>query len=75
MKAKSQEARAKVILAEAEVPKAIADAFRSGNLGLMDYYKMQNIQADTSMRESISGTQTSGGKGSTGKGDSNKGSK
>ena len=66
MKAKAQEARAKVILAEAEIPKAIADAFRSGNLGLMDYYKMQNIQADTSMRESISGD-TSQSKGSSGK--------
>ncbi|MFT7032988.1 MAG: hypothetical protein ACJA2S_001489, partial [Cyclobacteriaceae bacterium] len=54
MKAKAQEARAKVILEEAEIPKAIADAFRSGNLGVMDYYKMQNIQADTDMRESIS---------------------
>ncbi len=54
MKAKAQDARAKVILAEAEIPKAIAEAFRSGNLGLMDYYRMQNIQADTSMRESIS---------------------
>lgn len=53
MKAKAQEARAKVIEAEAEIPKAIADAFRSGNLGLMDYYKFQNIQADTKMRESI----------------------
>ena len=56
MKAKSQEARAKVILAEAEVPKAMAEAFRSGNLGIMDYYKMKNIEADTGMRESISGT-------------------
>ena len=53
MKAKSQEARAKVIEAEAEVPKAVAEAFRSGNLGIMDYYKMDNIQADTQMRESI----------------------
>ena len=53
MKAKAQEARAKVIEAEAEVPKAMADAFRSGNLGVMDYYKMKNIEADTSMRESI----------------------
>ncbi len=53
MKAKSQEARAKVIEAEAEVPKALADAFRSGKLGVMDYYKMENIQADTQMRESI----------------------
>ena len=56
MKAKSQEARAKVILEEAEIPKAMADAFRSGNLGVMDYYKMKNIQADTGMRDSISGT-------------------
>jgi uncharacterized protein YqfA (UPF0365 family) len=53
MKAKAQEARAAVILAEAEIPKAIAEAFRNGNLGIMDYYKFQNIQADTSMRESI----------------------
>ena len=66
MKAKAQEARAKVILAEAEIPKAIADSFRSGNLGIMDYYKMQNIQADTTMRDSISGgasTQSKGPKG------------
>ena len=54
MKAKAQEARAKVIEAEAQVPQAIAEAFRSGNLGIMDYYKMQNLQADTEMRESIS---------------------
>ena len=53
MKAKAQEARAKVIEAEAEVPKAMAEAFRKGNLGIMDYYKMKNIEADTSMRESI----------------------
>ncbi len=52
-KAKAQDARAKVILAEAEIPRAIADAFRSGNLGVMDYYKLQNIQADTTMRENI----------------------
>lgn len=62
MRAKSQEARAKVIEAEAEVPKALAEAFRSGNLGVMDYYRMQNIQADTDMRESISGED--GGSGS-----------
>jgi uncharacterized protein YqfA (UPF0365 family) len=54
MKAKAQEARANVIQAEAEVPKAMADAFRSGNLGIMDYYRMKNIEADTAMRESIS---------------------
>lgn len=53
MKAKAQEARAKVIEAEAEVPKAMSDAFRSGNLGIMDYYKMKNIEADTTMREAI----------------------
>lgn len=53
MKAKAQEARAKVIEAEAEIPMAIAEAFRSGNLGIMDYYKIRNIQADTTMRESI----------------------
>ena len=44
-----------IILAEAEIPKAIAEAFRSGNLGIMDYYRMRNIQADTDMRKSISG--------------------
>ena len=48
-----QEARAKVIEAEAEVPKAMAEAFRNGNLGIMDYYRMKNIEADTSMRENI----------------------
>lgn len=52
-KAKAQEARAKVIEAEAEVPLAMAEAFRSGRLGIMDYYRMQNIQADTKMREDI----------------------
>jgi uncharacterized protein YqfA (UPF0365 family) len=55
MRAKSQEARANVIQAEAEVPKAMAESFRSGNLGVMDYYRMRNIQADTDMRTSISG--------------------
>lgn len=54
MKAKAQEARAKVILAEAEIPKAIAESFVKGNLGIMDYYRMQNVQADTGMRQSIS---------------------
>ena len=51
--AKQAENRALVVLAEAEVPKAIAEAFRSGNLGVMDYYKIENVQADTSMREAI----------------------
>ena len=53
MKALAQEMRAKVIEAEAEVPRAMAEAFRNGNLGVMDYYRMKNIEADTSMRESI----------------------
>jgi len=53
MIAKAQEARAKVIEAEVKVPLAIAEAFKVGNLGIMDYYKFQNIQADTSMRDSI----------------------
>lgn len=53
-RAKAQDARAKVILAEAEVPLAMAEAFRNGNLGIMDYYKMKNVMADTAMREAIS---------------------
>lgn len=69
MKAKAQEARAKVIEAEAEVPKAMADAFRNGNLGIMDYYKMQNIQADTEMRDSIAKQGKGGASGSAGKKD------
>jgi uncharacterized protein YqfA (UPF0365 family) len=64
MKAKAQEARAKVIEAEAEIPKSIAAAFLNGNLGVMDYYKMQNVQADTEMRNTISGSGS--GKGNTG---------
>lgn len=60
MKAKAQEARAKVIEAEVEIPLAMAEAFRSGNLGIMDYYRLKNIEADTVMRDSISkGTQRS----------------
>jgi uncharacterized protein YqfA (UPF0365 family) len=55
--AEEQEMRARVVEAEAEVPRALAEAFRSGNLGIMDYYRMQNIQADTAMRESISGNE------------------
>ena len=53
MKAKAQEARAKVIEAESQIPLAMAEAFRNGNLGVMDYYKLRNIQADTDMRENI----------------------
>lgn len=55
MRATVQEQRAKLVAAEAEVPKAISDAFRNGNLGVMDYYNLRNIQADTKMRESIGG--------------------
>ena len=54
IKARVQEMQAKVIEAQAEVPKAISEAFRSGNLGIMDFYRMQNVLADTAMRESIS---------------------
>ncbi len=53
-KARAQEARVKVIEAEAEVPMATAQALREGRIGIMDYYRMQNVQSDTSMRESIS---------------------
>lgn len=54
-KAEEQKNRALVVLAEAEVPKALADAFRSGNVGVMDYYRMKNVLADTSMRSAIAG--------------------
>jgi uncharacterized protein YqfA (UPF0365 family) len=56
MKAQVVEMRAKVVEAEAEVPRAIAEAFRSGNLGIMDYYRLRNIQSDTAMRQSLSET-------------------
>ncbi len=52
-RAEEQKNRAIVVLAEAEVPKAMAEAFRQGNLGIMDYYRMQNVQADTTMRQAI----------------------
>ena len=54
MQAQVREMRARVVEAEAEVPRAMAEAFRSGNLGIMDYYRMKNVMADTSMRDSIS---------------------
>lgn len=54
MKAKAQEARAKVIEAEVEIPLAIAQAFKTGNLGIMDYMRIKNIEADTGMRDSFS---------------------
>ena len=62
MKAKEQEMRAYVVQSEAEVPKAMAEAFRNGNLGIMDYYRMKNIEADTNMREAIANPQPKSGK-------------
>jgi len=59
--AEEQKNRALVVLAEAEVPKAMAESFRKGNLGIMDYYRMKNIQADTSMRSSIAGDEERAG--------------
>jgi uncharacterized protein YqfA (UPF0365 family) len=59
-KAKIEENRALVVLAEAEIPKAMSDAFRGGNMGIMDYYRMKNIQADTTMRSSIAGPSGTG---------------
>jgi uncharacterized protein YqfA (UPF0365 family) len=58
MQATAMENRAKVIAAEAEIPLAIAGAFKAGNLGIMDYYKLRNMQADTDMRKSIAGDQS-----------------
>ncbi len=64
-KAEAQKQRALVIAAEAQIPLAMADAFRSGNLGVMDYQRYRNLQADTSMRQSIAGgTETGGPQGS-----------
>ena len=62
MVARVAEMRARVVEAESQVPMAMAEAFRSGNLGIMDYYKMKNIQADTGMRDSIGGAGASGSK-------------
>jgi uncharacterized protein YqfA (UPF0365 family) len=61
MAAAVRENRAKVVLAEAEIPKAIAQALREGNLGVMDYYRLRNIQADTSMRDAIGGKDVTAG--------------
>ncbi|RLS67578.1 MAG: UPF0365 family protein [Planctomycetota bacterium] len=55
--AEAQKNRALVVLAEAEIPRAVADALRSGKIGLMDYYRMQNLNADTQMRSAIGGSQ------------------
>lgn len=62
--AQEQEMRARVVEAEAEVPRAMAEAFRAGNLGIMDYYRMKNLQADTDMREGIAGPDAEGAGGS-----------
>jgi len=61
MKALVEEMRAEVVKAEAQVPLALADAFRSGNLGVMDYVRYRNIEADTDMRNAIAGPDDSGG--------------
>ena len=63
MVAEVQENRAKVVLAEAEIPQAIAQSFRDGNLGIMDYYRLRNLQADTDMRKSLGEQTGSGGSG------------
>ena len=60
MAALVRENRAKVVLAEAEIPLAMAEAFRSGNMGIMDYYRMKNVQADTNMRDNIGGAGPAG---------------
>ena len=60
MKAYTQEMQAKVVESEAEVPKAMAEALRSGHLGVMDYYNLKNIEADTDMRGSIAGHEVKG---------------
>lgn len=66
MKARIQENRAQVVLAEAEIPKAMAEAFRRGQMGIMDYYKMKNVIADTQMRGAIAGGDQSQGAGGAG---------
>lgn len=60
MVARTQQNRAEVVLAEAAIPKAVASAFRDGSIGLLDYYEIKNLQADTSMRSSIAGTKSEG---------------
>ena len=61
MTARTQEMKAKVVESEAEVPKAMAQAFKDGNLGVMDYFKMENIKSDTVMRDAIADTDTDAG--------------
>ena len=62
MMAQIEESRAKLVAAEAEVPTAIAEAFRNGKLGILDYYRLRNLQADTEMRNAIAGTGSGGAK-------------
>jgi uncharacterized protein YqfA (UPF0365 family) len=64
MSARVQEMRSRVVEAEAQVPLAMAEAFRAGNMGIMDYYRMKNVQADTGMRDSIAGSGSGTGTGS-----------
>jgi uncharacterized protein YqfA (UPF0365 family) len=61
-KARVEEMRAKVVEAEAEVPLAMAEAFRNGNLGIMDYARYRNLQSDTEMRQSIARPESDGEK-------------
>ena len=63
MKAKTQEMKAAVLAAEAEIPKAIASAIKEGKFGVLDYYKLKNLQADTAMRSSIAGIEQDSGDG------------
>ncbi|HAP08678.1 MAG TPA: hypothetical protein DCR20_12690 [Planctomycetaceae bacterium] len=65
MVARIQQNRAAVVLAESEVPRAVAEAFGNGNLGLLDFYELKNVQADTRMRESIAGDGTTRAGGTT----------
>src|SRR5262249_12047497 len=65
MLARVQEMRSRVVEAEAQIPLAMAEAFRSGNLGIMDFYKMKNVQADTGMRDSIAGSGSGSSSGQT----------
>ena len=67
MRALVEENRAKVVEAEAQVPQAIADAFQKGNIGVMDFYNMKNVQSDTSMRNNIA-SMTGGGENAPGRG-------
>jgi uncharacterized protein YqfA (UPF0365 family) len=60
MRARVEENRAQLVLSEAEVPKAISQAFRDGRIGIMEYYQMRNLQSDTQMRNAIAGASNGG---------------